>query len=576
MLTSTTMIGHRPFFALLAGVALAAILAVTAAPEAASRAPVVAERGMVGSTEELASRIGVDVLQRGGNAIDAAVAVGFALAVTHPSAGNLGGGGFIVVRFPDGRSTAIDYRETAPAAATRDMYLDPHGAVVAEKSLVGPLAAGVPGSVAGLAHAHAKYGALPWADLLAPSVELAEKGFTVSRPLAASLEVSRSLLERFPESRRILLKDGDLWRPGDRITQPDLARTIAAIARGGAAAFYRGAIADLVVAEMQRSGGLITKADLAAYRPVERATVTGTYRGHEIISMPPVSSGGIALIQALNVLEAWPLREYGHNSSRTIHLVAEATRRVYADRSAWLGDPGFFDVPAPGLLSRKYAEHLRQSIGLGRATPSAEVAPGQPARFESDHTTHYSVIDARGTAVAVTTTINGGYGNGQVVTGAGFLLNNEMDDFSAKPGVPNMFGVTGGKANEIAPGKRMLSSMTPTIVAKDGKTLLILGSPGGSRIITTVLQVLMNVVDHGMNVQQAVDAPRFHHQWLPDEIRVEQFGFPADVVRNLEALGHKVVQGSDMGDVHAIYVDPSTGLRLGASDPRMDGRTIGY
>jgi gamma-glutamyltranspeptidase/glutathione hydrolase len=292
--------------------------------------------------------------------------------------------------------------------------------------------------------------------------------------------------------------------------------------------------------------------------------------------MGPVSSGGIALIQMLNVLEAWPVRDYGHNSSRSLHLMAEAARRVYADRSAWLGDPGFFDVPVTGLVSKKYADHLRQSIRLDRATASSEVAPGTPASFEAAETTHYSVIDASGTAVSTTTTINGGYGNGQTVPGAGFLLNNEMDDFSAKPGVPNMFGVTGGKANEIAPGKRMLSSMTPTIVAKDGKTLLILGSPGGSRIITTVLQVLMNVLDHGMNVQQAVDAPRFHHQWLPDELKIERLGFPADVVRNLEALGHKVAPTFDMGDVHAIFVDPATGMRHGASDPRMDGRTIGY
>lgn len=567
---------RSPRVALATALVLLAGLVLPAGPQAASRAPVRAERGMVGSTEEHATRVGVEVLRRGGNAVDAAVAVGFALAVTHPSAGNLGGGGLMVIRFPDGRATTFDYREVAPAAATRDMFLDAQGNVVAERSLVGPLAAGVPGSVAGLAEAHRKYGSLPWADLVAPAVALAADGFVVSDALARSLRGARKLLERFPESRRVLLKDGALWEPGDRLVQPELATTLRAIARDGANGFYRGPVADLIVAEMQRTGGLITKADLEAYRPEERAPVTGTYRGHEIVSMPPISSGGVALLQTLNILEAWPLGEHGHNSSTTMHLVAEATRRVYADRSEWLGDPAFFTVPVTGLTSKKYAAQLRASIDPARATPSSQVKPGQPTAFESDQTTHYSVIDAAGMAVSTTTTINGGYGNGQLVPGAGFLLNNEMDDFSAKPGVPNMFGVTGGRANEVAPGKRMLSSMTPTIVLKDGKPLLIVGSPGGSRIITTVLQVILNVIDHGMDVQEAVDAPRFHHQWLPDEIRIERRGFPLDVVRNLEQMGHKVTVQSDMGDVHAIYVDPRTGMRYGASDPRLDGRTLGY
>jgi gamma-glutamyltranspeptidase/glutathione hydrolase len=335
-------------------------------------------------------------------------------------------------------------------------------------------------------------------------------------------------------------------------------------------------VADLIVAEMQRTGGLITKEDLAAYAPVERETVKGTYRGHDIISMPPVSSGGVALIQTLNILEAYPLGEFGAHSSKSVHHVAEATRRVYADRSEWLGDPKFFQVPISGLTSKKYAEALRATIDPLRATPSTQVKPGSPRQYESDQTTHYSVIDAEGMAVSTTTTINGGYGNGQTVTGAGFLLNNEMDDFSAKPGVPNMFGVIGGVANEVQPGKRMLSSMSPTIIAKDGKPFLVVGSPGGSRIITTVLQVVLNVIDYGMDVQEAVDAPRFHHQWLPDEIRIERRGFPVDVVKALEALGHKVTAQGDMGDVHAIWVDPRTGMRYGASDPRLDGRTLGY
>ena len=560
-------------------ISLLALVALASLPPqaiAASKAPVRAEHGMVGSTEANASQAGVSMLQQGGNAIDAAVAVGFALAVTHPSAGNLGGGGLMVIRFADGRTTSIDYREVAPAKAFRDMYLDAAGNVVPERSLIGPLAAGVPGSVAGLAYVHKKYGKLPWKDVVAPAIALAEGGVVLTDAMANSLRAAQKLLERFPESKRIFLRDGALYARGDRLVQPDLAKTLRAIAERGADGFYKGPVADLIVAEMQRTGGLITKDDLAAYAPIERETVKGTYRGHDIISMPPVSSGGVALIQTLNILEGYPLGEFGAHSSRSVHHIAEATRRVYADRSEWLGDPKFFQVPISGLTSKKYAEALRATIDPLRATPSTQVKPGSPRQYESDQTTHYSVIDAEGMAVSTTTTINGGYGNGQTVTGAGFLLNNEMDDFSAKPGVPNMFGVIGGVANEVQPGKRMLSSMSPTIIAKDGKPFLVVGSPGGSRIITTVLQVVLNVIDYGMDVQEAVDAPRFHHQWLPDEIRIERRGFPVDVVKALEALGHKVTAQGDMGDVHAIWVDPRTGMRYGASDPRLDGRTLGY
>lgn len=560
----------------LGAIGLALVLLVAAWPQAASREPVRAPRGMVGSTEEHASRAGVEILQQGGNAIDAAVAVGFALAVTHPAAGNIGGGGFMLIRFADGRTTAIDYREVAPAAAQRDMFLGPDGDPVAERSLVGPLAAGVPGSVAGLALAQRRYGTLPLSVVMQPAIRLARDGFVVSHALARSLAGAGELLRRFRESARVFTNAGTPWQAGDRLTQPDLAATLQRIADEGPDAFYRGPIADLIVAEMARTGGLITKADLAAYAPVERTPLVGRYRGYEIVGMPPVSSGGIALQQMLNVLEGWPIGDYGHNSSKTIHLVAEAARRVYADRSEWLGDPAFFRVPVSGLLSTRYAETLRAQVDPAGATPSSQVKPGRPTDFESDQTTHYSVVDAEGTAVSTTTTINGGYGNGQVVTGAGFLLNNEMDDFSAKPGAPNMFGLVGGVANQIEPGKRMLSSMTPTIVARDGKTFLVVGSPGGSRIITTVLQVVMNVIDHGMDVQEAVDAPRFHHQWLPDHIRIERQGFPLDVVRNLESMGHTISRQADMGDVHAILIDPKTGMRLGASDPRLDGRTIGY
>jgi gamma-glutamyltranspeptidase / glutathione hydrolase len=543
---------------------------------AASRQPIRARAAMVGSTDEHASRAGLEILRRGGNAIDAAVAVGFALAVTHPAAGNLGGGGFMVIRLADGRETTIDYRERAPARAHRDMFLDATGTPVAARSQTGPLAAGVPGSVAGMAYAQRKYGKLPLATVIAPAIALARDGFEVSWALADSLSAEGERLDRFPASARAFRRpDGTPLQPHDRLVQADLARTLTLIAEQGPQAFYTGPIADLIAAEMARTGGLITKADLAAYEPRERPPVVGSYRGHRIVSMAPPSSGGIALIQLLNILEAYPLAEFGHNSSRTIHLVAEAARRVYADRSAWLGDPEYFTVPTAGLISKRYAESLRAGISETRATPSGEVRPGQPREFESSETTHFSIVDPEGTAVATTTTLNGSYGNGQVVAGAGFLLNNEMDDFSAKPGTPNMFGLIGGEANAIAPGKRMLSSMTPTIVVKDGRTRLVLGSPGGSRIITTVLQVLVNVVDFGMTVQEAVDAPRFHHQWLPDEIRLERQGFPADVTMALEAMGHSLTVDANMGDVHAIMVD-DTGLRLGASDPRLDGRTVGY
>jgi gamma-glutamyltranspeptidase/glutathione hydrolase len=564
--------------ALLVSLAILAPLG-SARPDAASRTPLRARHAMVGSTEIHASQAGLEVMKKGGNAVDAAVAVGFALAVTHPQAGNIGGGGLMVIRFADGKSTTIDYREMAPAKASRDMFLDAAGNPVVERSLIGPLAAGVPGSVAGLAYAQKKYGKLPLADVLAPAIKLADEGFEVSQALEGSFgsPFARKLLGRFPESMRVFYKaNGDAYEAGETFKQPDLAKTLRLIAAKGPDAFYRGPIADLIAAEMTRSGGLITKDDLASYKPVEREPVTGTYRGYDVISMPPVSSGGIILIELLNILEGFPLKDYGPNSSKSIHLIAEAERRVYADRSEWLGDPAFFKVPSRGLTSKAYAESLRKTINPDKATPSAEVKPGKPADYESTQTTHYSVIDADGTAVSTTTTINGGYGNGQVVGGAGFLLNNEMDDFSVKPGVPNMFGLLGGAANAVEPGKRPLSSMTPTIIAKDNKPFLIVGSPGGSRIITTVLQVVLNVIDYGMDVQEAVDAPRFHHQWYPDEIRLEKLGFPQDVRQALEARGHKVLVQGDMGDVQAILVDPKTGLRFGASDPRMDGHTVGY
>jgi gamma-glutamyltranspeptidase/glutathione hydrolase len=558
-------------------VVFALILCVPAAPRTASREPVHARHGIVGSTEAHASAAGLEVLRAGGNAIDAAVAVGFALAVTHPEAGNLGGGGFMVIRLAGGRATTIDYRELAPASATRDMFLDEQGNAVAERSRMGPLAAGVPGSVAGLLHAQKTYGRLPLAKVMAPAIALAHDGFDVSREMAASFQSASAKLSKFPSSVAVFFgSDGTPPAEGERLVQPDLAQTLTLIAHGGTDAFYRGPIADLIAREMEKSGGLISRTDLAAYAPKERAPVTGTFRGYGIVSMPPPSSGGVALVELLNILEGFPLATYGQNASRTMHLMVEAERRVYADRSEWLGDPEFFQVPLPGLLSKAYAAALRDGISETRATPSSAIQAGQPRQYEHSETTHYSVVDADGNAVSTTTTLNGAYGNGQVVSGAGFLLNNEMDDFSAKPGSPNMFGLLGGEANAIAPGKRMLSSMTPTIVTKDGRTVLVLGSPGGGRIITTVLQVLLNVLEFGMDVQEAVDAPRFHHQWYPDSVMIEKQGFSADVVTALSALGHRVDVVSDMGDVHAIQIDPATGLRLGASDPRSDGVTLGY
>lgn len=558
-------------------VTLAVLVLASDRPLGASRAPVRALHGMVGSADGLASAAGLEILRQGGNAIDAAAAVGFALAVTHPAAGNLGGGGFMVLRLADGRETTVDFRETAPAGASRDMFLDEAGNPVSQRSLDGPLACGVPGSVAGLTYAQHLYGRLPRAEVVQPAIALARDGFEVSWDLADSLKRARTRLAAFPASLAAFSRtDGSALEPGDRLVQPDLARTLELIAERGPDAFYRGPVADLIVKEMSASGGLIGRADLASYAPKERPPVTGTFHGARIVSMAPPSSGGVALVELLNVLEGYPLADFGPNSSRTIHLMVEAERRVYADRARWLGDPDFFAVPGTGLTSKAYAARLRAGISEAQATPSSAIRAGSPSQFEHSETTHYSVVDAEGNAVATTTTLNGGYGNAELVPGAGFLLNNEMDDFSAKPGSPNMFGLVGGEANAIAPGKRMLSSMTPTIIVRDGRTLLVLGSPGGGHIITTVLQVVLNVLEFGMDVQEAVDAPRFHHQWLPDVVELERQGFPTDVVTALGAMGYSTTVAADMGDVHAIMIDPVTGLRLGASDPRAAGVTLGY
>jgi gamma-glutamyltranspeptidase/glutathione hydrolase len=538
--------------------------------------PVFAENGMVASQEAVASRIGVDILKRGGNAIDAGVAVGFALGVTLPRAGNLGGGGFMLVHHAEsGKTVAIDYREMAPAAAHRDMYLDAAGEVDAQKARYTHHAAGVPGTVAGLVHALDRYGTLPLAEVLAPAIRSAEEGIVVSRDLSESLESRSERLQRWQATAAIFFhEDGRAYQPGERLVQNDLAWSLRQIAAHGAEAFYTGAIAERIAADMSAHGGPMTLADLAAYRVAVRAPVRGTYRGYEIASMPPPSSGGVHLVQILNLLEGYPLASLGHNGAEGLHLMAEAMKLAYADRSQHLGDPDFWPVPVAGLTSKAYADSLRATIDPARARPAAEIAAGDPAPYESPDTTHFSVMDRWGNVVSNTYTINFGYGSGIVATGTGILLNNEMDDFSAKPGVPNAYGLLGGDANAVAPAKRPLSSMTPTILFKDGRPFLATGSPGGSRIITTTLQVILNVVDHGMNVAAATAAKRVHHQWLPDELRVEA-GLSPDTIAILESRGHTVTVKNAMGSTQSI-LRADEGF-YGASDPRRQGAlTLGY
>lgn len=538
--------------------------------------PVYAAHGMVASQEAQATRIGVDILKRGGNAVDAAVAVGFALAVTLPQAGNLGGGGFMIVHMAGGEDVAIDYREMAPAAASRDMFLNAAGDADPELSRYSGLAIGVPGTVAGLTLALERYGTMELADVIEPARKLAEEGIVVTPGLAESLKASREPLEKYASSAAIFFRpDGSAFDPGDTLVQADLAHSMQAIAEGGADAFYKGETATLIAAEMRRSGGLITAEDIAGYKAVVREPVRGTYRGYDVISMPPPSSGGVHIIQILNILEGFPIGELGHNSAATIHRMAEAMKLAYADRSEYLGDSDFVDVPVAGLTSKDYAEHLRSLIDLERVTPSETIRPNDPLPYESDQTTHFSVVDAAGNAVANTYTINFSYGTGLVAEGTGILLNNEMDDFSAKPGVPNAYGLIGGDANAVEPGKRPLSSMSPTIVLRDGKVFLVTGSPGGSRIITTVLQIIMNVIDHGMNVAEASEAVRIHHQWVPDELRVEE-GLSIDTVRLLEAMGHTVKAQPVMGSTESI-MRREDGVLFGASDPRQPtALTAGY
>ncbi|KMN77992.1 gamma-glutamyltranspeptidase [Chromobacterium sp. LK11] len=537
--------------------------------------PVYARNGMVATEQGLATQVGLDILRQGGNAVDAAVAVGFALAVTLPNAGNLGGGGFMVLHdAKSGRNIALDFREIAPAKAGRDMYLDAQGKVVDGRSLYTHLAVGVPGTVAGLAHAQQRWGSLPLAKVIAPAVKLAEQGFAVSQTLAEMLEVEKDNLGRWDSSRAVFFRDGRPLRAGEKLVQRDLGKSLRLIAQQGPKAFYQGSIADKIVAEMARHGGLIDKKDLAGYKVEERAPVSGSYRGYQVVSMPPPSSGGIHIVQILNLLERYPLADYGPNSAQTIHYLAEAMKLAYADRSEYLGDPAFVKVPQAGLTSKRYADQLATTIDPAKARPAAEIKPGKPQPYESDQTTHYSIVDKQGNAVAVTYTLNLNFGSGIIAGGTGILLNNEMDDFSVKPGVPNAFGLIGGDANAVAAGKRPLSSMSPTLVLKNGKPWLVTGSPGGARIITTTLQTIVNAIDFGMNPAEAASTPRVHHQWLPDELRVEK-GLSPDTLRLLREQGYKIAVKPSMGRTQTIQL--RDGGLYGYSDPRNpDGATMGY
>jgi gamma-glutamyltranspeptidase / glutathione hydrolase len=555
----------------------------------ASMRPTHAQKAMVVSIHELASDAGVEVLKAGGNAIDAAVATGFALAVVHPQAGNIGGGGFMLIRMADGTVHFLDYREKAPKAATIDMYLDKQGNVVPKLSTVGYKAIAVPGSVAGMAKAEKDWGKLGLAKVMAPAIKLARDGFAL--PYEYEREFQDETLAQFPESRRIFQRNGNYYKAGDVFKQPELARTLERIAQNPDD-FYKGALAKEIAAAMQKGGGLITAEDMASYEVKEREPVHGSYRGYDIVSAPPPSSGGVALVETLNILENYDLTKLGNRSADAIHLTIEAFRRSFMDRAEFMGDPDYTKIPVASLIDKKYAAAWRQSLNPEHASVSKEMKRPVSAFNELDvqarlaavaipepeHTTHYSVVDEAGNAVAVTTTLNGGFGSFVTTEGLGFLMNNEMDDFAAKQGVPNMYGLIQGPGNAVGPGHRPLSAMTPTIVTKEGQLFLVLGSPGGPTIITTVANVLMGVVDYGLDIQQAVDAARFHNQWLPDEIRVERGRLSPDTVKLLEGKGHKInSRDRYWGDAECIMIDPRTGERLGGHDSRHDyGKAVGY
>jgi gamma-glutamyltranspeptidase/glutathione hydrolase len=547
---------------------------------AAWREPVRAKNAIVASQHELASKIGVDIMKKGGNAVDAAIAVALALAVVYPEAGNLGGGGFMLIRFKDGRTHAIDYREMAPQAAHRDIFVDEKGELIRGEgsSTIGYRASGVPGTPAGLDLVYQKFSSkkIPWRDLVEPARLLAQNGYVLSYRLAELFKAYRKNLEKYEDSRKIFLNNGKFFEEGDILRQPELAQTLARMQKFGAKEFYTGQTAQLIAEDMKRHNGLITLDDLKNYQAKERTPLRGTYRGYEIISMPPPSSGGIVLLQVLNILENFDLRKMGYDSAQKHHLVAEALRRAFADRAEFMGDPDFAKVPTDQLIDKNYAKKRAETINLAAASLSSEIKAGEVSFSEGTETTHFTVVDKDGTIVSNTYTINDLYGSAVTIKGTGILMNNEMDDFAARPGKPNLFGLIQGESNSVQPRKRPLSSMTPTIVLrKDGSAWFALGARGGPRIITAVLQAVINVIDFDMNIQQAIDAPRIHHQWYPDEIRYEPYGMSPDTLNVLKALGHKFGTPGYNASATGIMIDEK-GVRLGAIDSRSDGEAIGY
>ncbi len=536
--------------------------------------PVIYEHAAVVTAHPEASAVGLQVLKSGGNAVDAAVAVQFALAVVYPNAGNIGGGGFMVYRSANGEFASLDFREAAPAAATKDMFLDEAGEPIVELSLRGQLASGVPGSVDGMVKAHDRYGKLEWTSLLQPAIRLAQEGFAITDMQAGELNRRKREFEKYNPEGTAFLKTTE-WVAGDTLVQPELAHTLTLIGRQGRAGFYEGETADRIVGEMVAGNGIISYEDLKNYEAKWRDPIASTYRGYRIVSMPPPSSGGIALIAMLKSVEGFPLPKWGFQRDSTMRVMIEAERRVYADRATHLGDPDYYDVPRDRLIDSAYNADRMRNLNFQHASFSSDIYAGEIPQMEREETTHFSIVDEEGNAVAITTTINGSYGSQVVVAGAGFLLNNEMDDFSVKPGAPNMFGLTGGEANAIEPGKRMLSSMTPTILEKDGKLFMVVGTPGGSTIMTSVFQTILNVVDFGMDMQEAVSAPRFHHQWLPAEVAAEKDAISKPVRHALTTTGYKLVNRRAIGRVDAILVLPD-GMLQGGADPRGDDVAVGY